>query len=174
MPFKTQTGNCTFCVSEDPISQEQALNNAFRHYKQFYFSTIHETLPLAQNSGLEELARCTFNHPIEDEAAGELAQLLGQETPINYRPTLTPEDQNTLVQSYRAHHVYLRAVKKLYQSKFLKKNAAYNPCLHSPNHIDLQRGVPLPPGASQAEYKKANPRVPPPKIKSSRRNNPVV
>lgn len=154
MPFKTQTGE-TFCVSEDPITQAQALNNAFRHYKQFYFSTLRENLPVVQNPGLDELARCTFNHPIEDEAAGELAQLLGQETPITYRPKLPPEARNTLVQSYRSHHVYLRAVKKFYQSKFLRKNAVYNECMHSPNHIDLQKGLPLP-QALQAEYKKAN------------------
>lgn len=94
------------------------LNNAFRHYKQFYFSTLPQNLPVVQNPGLDELARCTFNHPIEDEAAGELAQLLGQETPITYRPILPPEARNTLVQSYRSHHVYLRAVKKFFNLYF--------------------------------------------------------
>ena len=155
------TGDYGFSIWENNISQEKAFNNAFRHYKNFYFSTISETLHHKnQSPGLDTLSKCPFNHSIEDEATGELAQLLELESPITYSPQLPSGERVALVRTYRVHHVYLRAVKKLYKAKFRRRQQIYNLFLNAENNqwqIDIDTQVPLPTEEFKADYQTAHP-----------------
>lgn len=155
MPFRTKE-RYNFCIVEEPISQQKAFNNAFRHYKNYYFHTITDTLS-SDSFGLAELSKCPFNHPIEDEAATtKLAVLLDLESTTTGLGSMTPGMREFLARSYRAHHVFLRGVKKFYQSKFLRKNAYYSQLTNTLNRIDLEDKVPLH-GTLLEDYKEANP-----------------
>lgn len=110
-----------------------AYNDAFRYYKNFYFSTIKEALCRNDDPpGLQELSRCTFHNSIKEEATDQLAQLLKQELPITYNtdlhlkmPGTETSEAEYLAQAYKHHHLYLRAVRKFYYSRLVKKNYKY-------------------------------------------------
>lgn len=112
--------------------REVAYNDAFRNYKNFYFSTIKESMCRHDDPpGLQELSRCTFRNSIKDEATDQLAQLLGQELPItydrklNYKIGTRTSEAEDLAQAYKYHHFYLRAVRKFYHSRLVKKDYKY-------------------------------------------------
>lgn len=57
-----------------PFSREVAFRNAFRHYKNYYLSTLVKLFYSNNPHRYTEFGYCPFNHPIEDEATGELAK----------------------------------------------------------------------------------------------------
>lgn len=149
-----RTKNRKYLYSQDlePVSKEIAFNNSFRHYKNFYFYTLEQVLP-SDLPGRRELSECTFNNPIDQEARGQLAQILDLERPITYDRERFKLLESTLVRDYKAHHLFLRGVKKFYQSRLVKRNPVFNDCVLASNKINLHQKVPMSPKLRKAYAK---------------------
>ena len=122
-----------------------AFNNAFRYYKNFYFSQLKPILPSEAKPGYSAFCQCAFSHPIQDEATGELAEILGSESPVSHSVRHCDlQTKGELQKDYWAHHGYLRAVKKLYYSRFIRWNSVYNEFNELNGTLNLQGQIPLP------------------------------
>lgn len=156
--IERENGKFFYCREEEednpPVDKIIAFRDAFKHYKNSYFYTLKPLLPLSANPGYEALCQCGFQNPIDQEATGQLAEILGLETPINHETRTCPwSDKRRLREEYRAHHSYLRAVRKFYSSRLIYKNNSYGEFVATNGKINLQQQIPLP-SSLRAEIEK--------------------
>ena len=140
-------GNIRYFLDDDNPKLEKTVcfNNAFRNFKNFYLFRLKELLPVVRSPGYSSFSQCAFVHPIQDEATGELAEILDMVSPISHAVVeCNPETKSTLQKEYWAHHGYLRAVRKLYYSRLIQHNTAYKEFLYPNATLSLQHQIPLP------------------------------
>lgn len=141
--MRTKNQKYLYFQNLELLSKEIAFNDAFRQYKNFYFYTLGQVLP-SNFPGCPQLSECTFQNPIEQEARGPLAQILDKERPITY---VEPDDPSGLVKQYKAHHFFLRSVRKFYHSRLVQWNPTFNDCaggrVEGHKRISFPEGVPM-------------------------------
>ena len=146
LDMKTKAQKYLYFRDGEPCPKEIAFNDAFRHYCNFYFHNLKPLFPL-DSPGYQQLSECKFQNPIEEEARGPLAQILGLERPITYEPERFEPFKGRLVGEYKAHHLFLRSVRKFYKSRLVVWNATFNDhvggLVEGKKLIDLHQKVPL-------------------------------
>lgn len=129
---------------DENMEKIMAFNNSFRHYRNFYFSQLKPLLPSEAKPGYSAFCHCAFVHPIQDEATGELAEMLNLVSPVSHEVLHCDlQTKGELQKDYWAHHSYLRAVRKLYSSRIIRWNSAYNKFIGFNSTLDLQGQIPL-------------------------------